>query len=41
MDSILANLYKGKILPYENLIPSDPEFSALKQKVEEEKEYYQ
>lgn len=37
MDSILANLYKGKIY----LIPSDPEFSALKQKVEEEKEYYQ
>ena len=40
MDSILKDLFNGKIYPYENLVPQEPEYPALKQKTKEENTYF-
>lgn len=40
MESILTDLFNGKIAPFENLTPNDPEFPSLKQKYLEEKAYF-
>lgn len=40
MNSILADLFNGKVMPYENLVPKDVEFTAMKKQVMDERAYF-
>lgn len=39
--SILRNLYEGNIFPAEDIVPEDPEYRIITDKIDKERQYFE